>query len=623
MLNEKVKEYFETIDNNQSCFRYGGQNIIIKIQNILKESPSYELTKKDKAEESAFILIGINDTDEESNWRTYHLPPMGFLNDNGVIQYPNINKYVDEEKLGYWKTRAKESKSYFLKSHYADLVVDFSSNADLVVDFSPKITSSGKLDIELIQLVIDSNVSICDDLLLEPLYCQKKIKRALLLSIKIKDRERIRKVKKAIIDLERNTAIDNLMGLWGYSFRWLMLDYSKKVELNKDEKATLINELEQRWERMEWDFYVGKEVVSLLTEYYASKKKEDKFISILDKWAESFKNFKYANSNQLFEFFAYESVKRIYERHINRFSQSEPIKKRINKLLNKINKIDVSQNLKSTLVGTGIKKQDIDDFLKNVFGNNDEYTLDEVMKKTAYNFLIPKKDMKKEMEESKRKYPLQSLSSDKIISNDGILTATIPPSDLKKLSSNDDLSFEENYDINLFHHASETVRLLLIFLNPLMQKFKKRFSKEDIINYFKGALIFQNEKEEYLIRAFTSYWENDYIVSSHLFIPLIESGIRELVKKCDGAILRSNDIDGYDYISLGKLLEKNNEIFKAIYQTIGEDVLFYFRLILTEKAGFNLRNKFAHGLSRNTFFSPEVSDLLFQVLVLLSLIKQK
>jgi hypothetical protein len=50
---------------------------------------------------------------------------------------------------------------------------------------------------------------------------------------------------------------------------------------------------------------------------------------------------------------------------------------------------------------------------------------------------------------------------------------------------------------------------------------------------------------------------------------------------------------------------------------------FYFRLVLTEKLGMNLRNNFAHGLEKKTFFSKEASDRLFYILLCLALVRRK
>jgi len=37
----------------------------------------------------------------------------------------------------------------------------------------------------------------------------------------------------------------------------------------------------------------------------------------------------------------------------------------------------------------------------------------------------------------------------------------------------------------------------------------------------------------------SAYWDSNYLVSSHLFIPLIESAVGELIRVCGGVILGS------------------------------------------------------------------------------------
>jgi len=143
-----------------------------------------------------------------------------------------------------------------------------------------------------------------------------------------------------------------------------------------------------------------------------------------------------------------------------------------------------------------------------------------------------------------------------------------------------------------------------------IDELKKQISKNKIEEYFLKSTLFQNENREYMQCAINAYWNNDYLVSSHLFIPLIESAIRELIRVCGGIILKPNDISGYDRLSLNYLLEKEGDIIKNVYSNIDPDLSFYFRLVLTEKLGMNLRNNFAHGLEKKTFFLREASDRL-------------
>ena len=124
-------------------------------------------------------------------------------------------------------------------------------------------------------------------------------------------------------------------------------------------------------------------------------------------------------------------------------------------------------------------------------------------------------------------------------------------------------------------------------------------------------------------RAISAYWDRDYLVSSHLFNPLIETAIRELIKICGGIVLRPNNLGGYDRLTLHQLLNGQGNIVENVFCGVGQNMAFYFRLVLTEKLGMNLRNDFAHGFGKKKFFSREVSDRLFHILICLSLVRDK
>lgn len=81
-------------------------------------------------------------------------------------------------------------------------------------------------------------------------------------------------------------------------------------------------------------------------------------------------------------------------------------------------------------------------------------------------------------------------------------------------------------------------------------------------------------------------------------------------------------MNGYKNVSLGGLL-KNDQIFENVFSKSGHNILFYFRLVLTEKLGMNLRNDFAHGLEKKKFFGRDASDRLFHILIWLSVVKKR
>src|SRR3989344_7665582 len=152
MFNNEIKTYLENLDREQKALAsYNGEHDFAKeIKDILAKDTNYKPTDEDIAEQMAFDFMAeyLNDN---SGWGTYHGPMFVMPNQQGqMVEYPSI-KRVNEETLNYWAKRAKEAKNPILSSRYADLVIDF----------SPKVINKNA-DIELFQIVIDSNIVICE-----------------------------------------------------------------------------------------------------------------------------------------------------------------------------------------------------------------------------------------------------------------------------------------------------------------------------------------------------------------------------------------------------------------------------------------------------------------------------
>jgi len=599
MLNSEVKKYLESLEEEQksSLSFHGEHDIAQKIKDILKKDEKYEPTKEDIAEQIAFDFMADYPNDN-SGWETYHGPMFVLPNDKGqMVEYPSIRR-VDQEMLEYWTKRAKESKNPILSSRYADLVVDFSL----------KILSKNA-DIGLFQIVIDSNIIICEKSLADPLDCKTKIKRALILAIQTNDQKRISKTKNTIIKLEKDIAIDDKPGLWGFAFKWLILDFSKKIILEDKEKNELINEIEGRLKREEKNPWLAENAVSLLAEYYTREKDEKNLMRVLGVLENSLKTNERSNSDALLKTHAYEQIHEIYRKYASSFAEAEKANKRLSQEIGQLD-LDWDKSLKEISVETKIKNEDIENYLKGIFGENKDDKLEMVMAKIAVSHLPRKDVVKKQLDDVSSKHPIQFLCTKQIISDDGVPIA--------KLST-----LDEDYDNHFQSYALQYMQFGSFFLSLTMDELRKQYSKEKILEYFEKAVIFENENQEYLKRAISAYWDEDYLVASHLFNPLIESGIRELVKICGGLVLVPDEkLNGYKNVLLGGLL-KNDQIFENVFSKSGHNVLFYFRLVLTEKLGMNLRNDFAHGLGKKKFFGRDASDRLFHILIWLSVVRKK
>ncbi len=598
MLNTNVKNYLEILDKEEKPLTlfHGEIDFAKEIKKILTEDKDYIATKEDMAEQMTYDFLA-DYQDDSSRWGTYYGPMFVLPNNEGqMVEYPSI-KRIDMEILDYWTQRAKETRNPILSSRYADLVVDFSS----------KILHKGA-DIGLFKIIIDSNIAICEKSLADPLDCKTKIKRGLILSMQIKDRGRISKTKETILKLEKKVATDDKPGLWGFAFRWLILDFGKKISLNENEKNELIRELEERLKRIEKNTWLTENAVSLLAEYYANQNNEKDLMRVLGVLECSLKTDVRTNSDALLKVHSYEQIHEIYRKYASRFSEAEKSNKRLSQEIGQLD-LDWCKSLKEISVNTRIKQEDIDNFLETIFGMDEVNKLETVMARFAIGSL-PKKDaVKKQLKDIASKHPLQFLCTTQIISDDGVPIARLS-------------TLEEDPDNHFQKYALQYIQFGSFILSLMMDEFKKRFSKQIITEYFEKSTLFENENKDYLKRAISAYWDNDYLISSHLFNPLIESAVRELIKNCGGVILKPNDIDGYDRVLLHILL-KNDDIFENVFSKSGHNVLFYFKLVLTEKLGMNLRNDFAHGFGKKKFFGRDASDRLFHVLALLSLVRKK
>lgn len=600
MLNNEIKTYLENFDREQKVLAsYDNEHDIAKeIKNILAKDTNYKPTIEDVAEQMAFDFMAAYPNDN-SGWETYYGPMFILPNQQGqMVEYPSI-KRVNKKILNYWTKRAIETKNPILSSRYADLVVDF----------SPKVINKNA-DVHLFYIVIDANIAICEKLLADPLNCKKKIKRALVLAIQINNQEKIFKVKETIINFEKKVATDDKPGLWGFAFEWLVLNFGKKITLTETEKAELIKTLEDRLKRVKKDIWLAENVVSLLAEYYANEKDEDNLMRVLDILEKSLKTNDRTNSDALLKVHAYEKIHEIYQKYRDKgFTKAKAASNRISQEIWRLD-LDWNKSLKEISVTTKIRQKDIDNFLKAIFGDKEQIRLEPIIAKIAINFLPRKEVVEKQLKDVSEKHPMRFLCTKQIISDDGIPIA--------KLST-----LEEDYDNHFQRYALQYIQFDSFFLTLACDELKKRIFKQNITEYFRNSTLFENENKEYLERAISAYWDNDYLVSSHLFCPLIESAIRELIKNCGGIVLRPNNLDGYDRLTLRQLLNGQGDIIEKVFVGMGQNMVFYLRLVLMKKLGMNLRNDFAHGFGKKKFFKRDVSDRLFHVMTCLSLVKKR
>lgn len=594
MLNNELATYLLSLDANIEPI----DEIAIgnKITEIVQKNGLVK-EKEELAELYAFHLVP-RDFDQAKNRASYYGPMFVSKNDeNNIIEFPDI-KRIDGDMLSYWRKRAEEAKHPVLVARYTDLVINF----------EPEINGSGK-NYKYVRKLVDSTILICNQGLNDSLACKAKLKRSLDLVRGINDIEGLQIIKKGIIETEKRLAVDDKPGLWGQAFKWLVLDDTNKALLSLEEKDLLVRDLEERLERLisvdDPNPWLVENVVQLLVDYYAGIQDEKALEPVLGKLEEAFHRNKHANSDGLLVMNYLERLVSIYTRY-SKFTFAKRARDRVfAELSNLGGKVPFATNEIS--VEVPIKKESIEDFLASTFGKDGLDPLEKVVTRVAVNF-VPRKDAtSKQLKDISKKYIFRYFASNIITSEDGYPIA--------KFSS-----IEEDYDQHLAEHFSQVLHFESFFLQMVVKEIKKKYTVDNLYPILKESPVFRSEDRDYILRLLKAFWDDDFLLCNCLMVPLIEDAFRNLYRINGAPFIKDNKENGYDAVSLHNLLDQG--LVKETYQELGEGMEYYFKILLTSRIGWNLRNNFAHGMNKKAFFAENVANRLFHVLLCLSLIRK-
>ena len=182
-------------------------------------------------------------------------------------------------------------------------------------------------------------------------------------------------------------------------------------------------------------------------------------------------------------------------------------------------------------------------------------------------------------------------------------------------------SLEEDEAGNVIQQMSQNMQVQAIFLREVLDKAieKYRLDETKILEYLFQSPAFEDSKKELLRLGLRSYLNKDNITAIHLLIPQIEDSFRRVLELCGGVILKqTRDGDGFQYKTLDEILRD-----ERLYQVFGENSMLYFRVVLTDRKGWNIRNEVAHGLLPQDRFNFHISDRLIHILLCLAAVREE
>ena len=171
---------------------------------------------------------------------------------------------------------------------------------------------------------------------------------------------------------------------------------------------------------------------------------------------------------------------------------------------------------------------------------------------------------------------------------------------------------------NLIFHFAQNIQLCNYFLVEFMDKLFDEYqvTADYLIDYIYNSSIFEKNMEQIIKKGLIAYFENDFIVCMHLLLPQLEAAFRNLIKAQEASVMNENKIGGMNFSTFDSVLK--NEKLKTVFD---EDSIFYFRSIITDPIGLNLRNDVCHGLKSANEFNKSSAVRVIHILLYLAQVR--
>lgn len=586
--NYNISQIVDGLDLlSKPCVEY---EIDRAIHSYIKEQNIEELPFQWMAEGMAFAFME-NYPDQETGWGTYYGPMMVLPNEAGQLSESPSIRLVTPEILAYWEKRSKEAKHPILKLRYADLVWDFSkTNANTAPHFS------------IAHTIIDSTIEIAKGKVHKnETDVITKLERALSVAISINDQKRKDLLRDTIIQYEDEIAQDDKPGLWGFSFNLLLRN--KKIPLSAEVENKLVQDLENRLKRLsdvndkeKLNPWGGAESAALdLAAYYRSINKNEDIKRVL------------LTLGNVFEIASEDATPlqiSAWLQHIHAIYLEFGLNDEAQNIAKKIKSVGpkIKDEMKTFSYEMKITKKEMDDYVNALIDEDLQASIGRIA-----NQFVPLKDqVENQLRDLKKKAPVSFLFTKQIQDHHGRPIATIGP-------------IEDDLMGHIVSQTSQNMRISSIFLGRVLEELISRFkiTTQYFVDYLYKSPVFEEDKKIILLDGIKAYLDGNHLVAIHLLVPQIENAFRKLVELSGGSVLKPGRTGGMNLKTLDEILRDHN-----IAVIFGEDESLYFRILLTDQRGWNIRNNVCHGIIPADTFQSIISDRIFHVLLLLSLIRK-
>ena len=567
-------------------------DVSASINSLPKDNPEQQLCLY---EAMAFEFAENCDRNE---WNTYYGPHFTFTKkDTGEEVYvPNI-KDITEDMIVYWEKRAGTVKNPLLKMRYTGLVLEFKKK---LFNKEPDFKSIKLAHIQSLLDVVEGD------------YCQYEIiafdyaERALNLAIGYRNRVLQERAVKVYYEAhQRHSDNDMHPGVWGRIFQSLI---NHRVYFQLYEKSLLDEQL-SRYDRLKklviekgdkTDQYshVLSEQIDLLADYYHLTGEKEKIEPLLNTMFDAIKTSIPVRGGM----WGQGMIQQLQAR-----CRKYGFDKRANQLYVELSDLggETLSELQSTEFSVPLDRDRINAFIDAALEGTDR----DVLLFFLYQYIPKIEEEKRRLKERAEKAPLLDLISSFTIDSSGNTISRVgvgPDAERQKL----------------YFFMYESMRITIPFMHLHITKMKEqdKMTTDSMMDLIEESGLISEDRKEIVRRGLDAYMAEDYLVCCHLLIPQLETAIRRLFALNGANIMRAkkNPDEGNEYISLDSLLGSPEAV-----AYMGEDVANYYRNVLTDQYGWNIRNQVSHGLLATDSFNFGMADRVVHAFLMLGLFKKK
>jgi lysyl-tRNA synthetase class 1 len=543
--------------------------------------------EEDRVVKAELVALGLfaDHPHESSPWGTHFGPMM--VTRRG--EYPPLAA-VTPEMVAYWKTRAEASAHSRLRARYADAAWDL----------EPKI-SGGKRDPQFARIAIDAYVADCGLAGID-VHQIEGLERALYLALKLGDDTRVGTVRDTILAFQEKVAAPDKARLVMFHFDALY-DHRKKIKLSGAQLAEMVDGLEKQL--AEWsdpvdkgfDPWSARELGQRLVQHYRASDQPDDVKRVVQVYAKA----KLHIAGQANGMLSHHWLEELHQDYLDVGMRAEA-----DALVPQIAKAGERMGGEMRRISTSMEvpNDKMEEFCQGITDGSVEAAIERIVD----TFAPDAENLRKQMHEQFAQHPL--LGMFKVVIADEFTRAQVG-------------GVQDDEAGRLVMHMHQHMAFESLFLHQAIDRMVSRYAltPEQSVELLGRSELFDAARKPLLVAGVRHYVDGDHASCAHVLVPQIEHLLRRLLASLGGiTVSLDSETRTYREKDLGTILR--DPLMENFWkQAAKRDIALYLRVVLTDQRALNVRNRLCHGLCSADWFTPQITDRLLHILMLLSLVR--